>query len=790
MKHSFLILTFFLGGNGVLLPLTANHWDAVSAAMPHDPSQNQRPLTLAQVEALIDNQTPDRAVATDIRERGIAFRLDAKTLESLRRRGAGAQTLQALAVIEERATYEAYEGEKGDPAKRLELGKQFLARYPQSEYAKSVEAGNLKALNEVFVATLKSLSEGADAAKLGRLLIVGDEILSKQPDQASVVSVTTQMALAVGRGMLGDFYQDLEKGRAYASKALKLLDSQSPPPGSEPEEYAKLRAYSLGMLNLYQGLYLLRQRTPDPEGAISLLTKAAEMKDGPSANDPHTYWLRASAYDRVYQKLGVEYRALSNDQRAGDAGKALLAKMDSVIDKLEVDYAQVITLSKTPETRQLRESARSALNALSPGRGTRPGELVADKPGSGGQPVSLVEEWPSKAKRFAVVIGVGEYQDKQTSKFGNVANDARALADALVQYAGFPPNQVTLLTTDGPDRQPPTRSAILKSLASLEGRVPKDGLLLIAFAGHGIERGGKAYLLPADALASDSVTLLQETAISVDRIKELIRATEVSQVAFILDTSRQDPAAARATADNPLTEAFTRGFSFDVRHREAAAFVTLHAAGVGQRAYEQAAEKQGYFTRALVEALSGQAANRKGEVTLGGLVKYLQEAVPKSVQQDLGADKQQRPSALIEGYKADEVVITSADETGPDRGRLANAAPTQLIRAARTIGIRSKTVYFTPGLLENALRHHPEFQALGLTIVSDEKAADLLVDIYRPFFTFTWTFNLTHRQTSALLASGKVSGAGTGSAAAPKLAAELIKSVQALRAPPPAGPKK
>jgi hypothetical protein len=117
----------------------------------------------------------------------------------------------------------------------------------------------------------------------------------------------------------------------------------------------------------------------------------------------------------------------------------------------------------------------------------------------------------------------------------------------------------------------------------------------------------------------------------------------------------------RANADNPLTVAYARGFNFDVRNREVQAFATLYATEVGHRAYEYKEKKQGYFTFVLVEGLKGAAANEKGEVTLTGLVKYLQERVPKRVLQDLGPGKDQKPFAIVEGYRADELVIAVRD---------------------------------------------------------------------------------------------------------------------------------
>jgi len=284
------------------------------------------------------------------------------------------------------------------------------------------------------------------------------------------------------------------------------------------------------------------------------------------------------------------------------------------------------------------------------------------QPNSRGLAISdkAVKTLPSSAKRYAIVIGVDQYADTQITTLGGASNDAKALAKALVQYAGFPSEQVTLLASDQPAERQPTRGNILRRLSNMAAVIPADGLLLLSFAGHGIERGGQAFLLPSDSQVSNDVDLLEQTAINVAQIRDRIKKIGVTQVLLILDACRNDPVG-RANADNPLTAAYTRGFNFDVRNREVQAFATLYATEVGHRAYEYKEKKQGYFTWILVEALRGGAANEKGEVTLAGLVKYLQERVPKRVLQDLGAGKDQKPFAVIEGYRADELVISVRD---------------------------------------------------------------------------------------------------------------------------------
>jgi tetratricopeptide (TPR) repeat protein len=306
------------------------------------------------------------------------------------------------------------------------------------------------------------------------------------------------------------------------------------------------------------------------------------------------------------------------------------------------------TSTTEPATRQLQQ--------LPPQQQQTPASAASSPTSSAPSQSDQVIAFPVKSKRWALVIGVDKYTDPQISPLRGSDNDARLIADALVRYAGFPQDQVILLSTDQPTERQPTRVNILRRLSNLSTAVPRDGLLLISFAGHGMERGNQAFLLPADAQVSDQISFLEETAISVNRVKERIKETGVGQVVVLLDACRNDPGG-RADAPNPLSAAYTNGFNFDVRNREVQAFATVYATGIGQRAYEYTEKKQGYFSWAVVEGLKGGAANDKGEVTLSQLVKYVQDTVPKRIAIDLGSTKQQRPFAIIEGYRADELVV-------------------------------------------------------------------------------------------------------------------------------------
>jgi hypothetical protein len=334
-----------------------------------------------------------------------------------------------------------------------------------------------------------------------------------------------------------------------------------------------------------------------------------------------------------------------------------------------------------------------------------PFSLSAQKPADGrglSLPLSKnVKELPTRNKRFALIIGVDKYADTQITTLGGATNDAKALADALKSLAGFPPDQVMLLSSSEPEERQPTRGNILRRLSNLAAVIPPDALFVFAFAGHGLERSGQAFLLPSDAQVSDDVDLLEQTAVNVTTVKDRIRKAGVGQVLMILDACRNDPAG-RANADNPLTKAYTNALSFDVRNREVKAFATLYATEVGHRAYEYKEKHQGYFTWALVEGLKGGAANEKGEVTLSSLLQYLQLRVPKKVLIDLGAGKDQKPFAVIEGYRADELVLAIPGKSAGAKAEAADLGST--IEAPRSTNISGgKRMYESGGTLEGTV---------------------------------------------------------------------------------------
>lgn len=271
-----------------------------------------------------------------------------------------------------------------------------------------------------------------------------------------------------------------------------------------------------------------------------------------------------------------------------------------------------------------------------------------------------VKEFPQASERWALLVGVEDYTDPGISPINDgPANDVDKLRETLVRYAGFPSDNIIVLSTKSPDGAMPTRTGILVALSKIKRRVSSNDLLLFMFSGHGISRGGSAFLLPSDAIHTIDTDLLVQTSLPVDLLRQSIAATGVKQVIVFLDACRSDPEKSKAASDdNLLSEPFKDAWDFAGLNKEVEASAVIYATGIGERAYINSKEKLGYLAEAIIKGIRGAAVvGGFGQITLGNLLKYIQSNVPKWVTRDL--NKEQKPFYVIAGYQPEQLVVSA-----------------------------------------------------------------------------------------------------------------------------------
>ncbi len=138
---------------------------------------------------------------------------------------------------------------------------------------------------------------------------------------------------------------------------------------------------------------------------------------------------------------------------------------------------------------------------------------------------------------------------------------------------------------------------------------------------------------------------------------------------------------------------------------------------------------------------------------------------------------------VVLGSGANLQMPAMAADSPASSASIAGTDPKQILKDARTIFIRSKTTFLTVDTLERALTREKEWPKLGLTLVKDQRVADLLIEVDRPLFTYIHTFVLIDKRTSVLLGSGQAT-AFDGTIASNGLADDIVKIFSAARIAP------
>jgi len=241
---------------------------------------------------------------------------------------------------------------------------------------------------------------------------------------------------------------------------------------------------------------------------------------------------------------------------------------------------------------------------------------------------------PEPSRDFwAVVIGVGRYDNPTIPYLKYTVPDADTMYQVLTTTAGFKKENVQLLT-DRTERKPTLRN-IKTALGNFLARsARKDDTVIVYFAGHGapeidprgIERDGLAkYLIPSDADPDD----LYSTGLPMDELQTIFSRIEAERVVMFLDACYSGGAGGRTFASKK-TRAGVVDDLFLERLTRATGRVIVTASATNEVSLELPELGHGLFTYYLTEGLKGAAdLNRDGIVSLQELYEYVEQQVSR-----------------------------------------------------------------------------------------------------------------------------------------------------------------
>ncbi len=252
-------------------------------------------------------------------------------------------------------------------------------------------------------------------------------------------------------------------------------------------------------------------------------------------------------------------------------------------------------------------------------------------------------------KRYAIVVGINDYNDTAISDLSKARNDAKATGKILKEIGQF--DQVFMMTDDigrnDPENLYPTKLNIEEKIESILRFSTPDDLIVFFFSGHGIsdyEENG--YLITVDTLADRK----HGTALKVDWIVGRFKDKKIKKSLLILDACRDTLYTSKSSDRDSIKEK---------TYSEAEVAATFYSTKAGFYSYEDDESDYGVFTKHLIYGMEGVADyNKDGVVSFAELEQYVNKGVKDW---SIKKNKQQKPFTKIYGEKTGDLAITAAN---------------------------------------------------------------------------------------------------------------------------------
>ncbi len=244
--------------------------------------------------------------------------------------------------------------------------------------------------------------------------------------------------------------------------------------------------------------------------------------------------------------------------------------------------------------------------------------------------------------KWAVIVGIGKFQDPTIPKLKYPAKDAKDFYDYLVTTGHFAPDHVRfLLNEDG------TRERIMTEVGDFLPRVVKpDDLVVFYFSSHGSpasrDVGNKNFLIAHDTKKDK----LFAGGIDVQFIMELMSSRiKANRLLIVLDACHSAGAVGAKGDEN--------GANFNPEQfRLGTGHMLLCSSAADERSWESKRYPNGIFTHYLIQGLSSKGPSTK----IGDAFKFLQKNVSDEVQQD-ESGVTQTPRLKTDLWKGNDLIL-------------------------------------------------------------------------------------------------------------------------------------
>lgn len=207
---------------------------------------------------------------------------------------------------------------------------------------------------------------------------------------------------------------------------------------------------------------------------------------------------------------------------------------------------------------------------------------------------------------------------------------------------------------------PAGHTDILKRLRDQAKAVGRNGILIVAFATHGVNDGGMQRLLTATSLMPDP-----EISVTDLKVREIVSQQRVPRALILIDACRQ-----RLTSSVPAGNASSRAAGPELMQEigKYSGQIVFSAAYPGAWAYDDPALQNGVFTAAVIDGLRCKAGrDENGFVTASALSRYVEKRVLTWIQKNQNPEARGATQFLVEGGAAMMPLSSCPDLSGRAR---------------------------------------------------------------------------------------------------------------------------
>ena len=219
--------------------------------------------------------------------------------------------------------------------------------------------------------------------------------------------------------------------------------------------------------------------------------------------------------------------------------------------------------------------------------------------------------------RWAIVVGVNDYDDERIHDLEFSASDARMVAAALEQSGLY---ERVYLFADGTADAEPTLKNVLGKIKAVASSAGPDDMILFYFSGHGFpdEKEGHNYL----AVKDTDPELLPKFGIGLHEIYRYFDESDARAKVILLDACHSG-----ARKDKGYDTRLSGDFLFNGEGS-----VTIASSQFDQSSYDWGQKRAGAFTWYLTSGLQGEAdappyGNGDGLITSHELEQYVTKQV-------------------------------------------------------------------------------------------------------------------------------------------------------------------